>query len=190
LTKRTDEIKAACSEIASNFSNLANLAETVDAAAELLVEAIKAGCKPILCGNGGSAADSQHLAAELMGRFLRDRDPLPALALTTDTSALTAIANDYGYERVFERQLAGIGRSGDVLICLSTSGTSANVCNAARYAKANGIKVIALVGSSGGELAELADLAIKVPATRSDRIQEMHIALGHLLCGFVEAECT
>jgi D-sedoheptulose 7-phosphate isomerase len=140
----------------------------------------------MLCGNGGSAADAQHLAAELVGRYRKDRAPLAALALTVDTSALTAIANDYAFEEVFARQIAGLGRPGDLLLALSTSGDSANVLAAVAAARANGIATIALTGAGGGRLAPLADLAIRVPAARSNAVQELHIAVGHILCGIVE----
>jgi D-sedoheptulose 7-phosphate isomerase len=155
-------------------------------AAEILVEAMRANRKVIFCGNGGSAADAQHLAAELMGRFLIDRSPLPALALTVDTSALTAIGNDYGYDQVFSRQLRGIGVKGDVLVGISTSGNSSNVLKAIDVAKERGIHVIGLTGSKVGKMDELCDVCLKVPATRTDRIQEMHIAVGHIMCGLVE----
>jgi D-sedoheptulose 7-phosphate isomerase len=123
-----------------------------------------------------------------MGRYLRDRKPLPALALTVDTSALTAIGNDYGYEHVFSRQLRGVGRKGDVLFGLSTSGNSANVVQAFTAAKEMGIQTIALTGEGGGKLADMADVAIKVPSDKTNVIQEMHIVIGHTLCGYVEEE--
>ena len=140
----------------------------------------------MFCGNGGSAADSQHLAAELVGRFAREREPLAAISLTVDSSAITAIGNDYGYDHVFERQLRGIGRAGDALVAISTSGQSANVVSAARAARQMGVAVVALTGRSGGALATLADVAISVPATRADSVQELHIAVGHMICDLVE----
>jgi D-sedoheptulose 7-phosphate isomerase len=161
-------------------------APSIAAAAEMLIACFRAGNKVIFCGNGGSAADSQHLAAEFMGRYLKDRKPLPSLSLTVDTSALTAIGNDYGYEHVFSRQLRGIGCRGDVLVGISTSGNSANVVHAFEVAKEHGITCIALTGQGGGKLAALADLAIRVPSGRTNEIQEMHITIGHMLCGFVE----
>ncbi|MGE0626196.1 MAG: D-sedoheptulose 7-phosphate isomerase [Hyphomicrobiaceae bacterium] len=172
--------------IAENMKLLKGQAEVISAAADLLVDSLKSGGKVMFCGNGGSAADAQHLAAELMGRYLKDRAPLPALALTVDTSALTAIANDYAYDEVFCRQLKGIGRAGDVLVGLSTSGNSANVVKAVEAAREAGIKTVALTGQGGGRLAEAADLAIRVPSTRTNSIQEMHIVVGHMLCGFIE----
>lgn len=160
--------------------------ENVASAARLLIACLRAGGKIIFCGNGGSAADSQHLAAEFMGRYLRDRDPLPSIALTVDTSALTAIGNDYGYEHVFSRQLRGIGRCGDALVGISTSGNSGNVVRAFEVAREMAISTIALTGAGGGRIADLADIAIRVPSARTNEIQEMHIMIGHMLCGFVE----
>ena len=161
-------------------------APRIAAASDMLIECFRSGHKAIFCGNGGSAADSQHLAAEFMGRYLRDRKPLPALSLTVDTSALTAIGNDYGYEHVFSRQLRGIGVRDDVLVGISTSGNSANVVHAFGVAREIGVRCIALTGQGGGKLAELADLAIRVPSDRTNEIQEMHITIGHMICGFVE----
>jgi D-sedoheptulose 7-phosphate isomerase len=161
-------------------------APVISAAADMLIECFRGGHKVLFCGNGGSAADSQHLAAEFMGRYLRDRKPLPSLALTVDTSALTAIGNDYGYEHVFSRQLRGIGSAGDVLVGISTSGNSANVVHAFEAAREIGVRCIAMTGAKGGKIADLAELAIKVPSTQTNEIQEMHILIGHMLCGFVE----
>ena len=174
--------------IAQNFARLTAQAPVIVAAAGRLIATLRAGGKILICGNGGSAADAQHIAAELMGRFLKDRAPLPAIALTVDTSALTAIANDYAFEEVFARQVRGIGRCGDLLLALSTSGDSANVLNAVAAAKAMQMTSIALTGESGGRLVSVADLAIRVPARRSSAVQEMHIAVGHILCGIVEDE--
>lgn len=140
------------------------------------------------CGNGGSAADSQHLAAELVGKFKINRSPLRSIALTTDTSILTAVANDYGYENVFSRQLEALGRRGDLLIGISTSGSSPNVVNAFRKAKNMSIKTVALTGSSKCALDELSDIHIKVPSEVTSHIQEFHIMLGQLICGQVERE--
>ena len=173
-------------EASRRFAALEAEAPRIAAAAELLIECFRAGNKVIFCGNGGSAADSQHLAAEFMGRYRRDRKPLPSLSLTVDTSALTAIGNDYGFEHVFSRQLRGIGVRNDVLVGISTSGNSANVVHAFGVAKEIGVRRIALTGQGGGKLADLADLALKVPSTRTNEIQEMHIAIGHMICGFVE----
>ena len=178
-------IAAEIATIAANFARLAAQAPSIAAAAEAMIKSLRAGGKIMLCGNGGSAADAQHLAAELVGRYLKDRAPLAALALTVDTSALTAIANDYAFEEVFARQVTGLGRPGDLLLALSTSGESANVLAAVAAAKAKGIATIALTGAGGGRLAPLADLAIRVPAARSNAVQELHIAVGHILCGIV-----
>lgn len=181
-----NEFKSYCEKVSENFIQLSSLAAEISAASEMLVVALKKGKKIIFCGNGGSAADSQHLAAELMGRYLVDRDPLPAIALTVDTSALTAIGNDYSYEDVFARQLKGIGQEGDVLVALSTSGNSKNVIKAAHTAKEKGIPILGLTGSSGGKMDAICDLCIKVPSQQTNHIQEMHIAIGHMICGAVE----
>jgi D-sedoheptulose 7-phosphate isomerase len=157
-------------------------------AGDLLVTALLAGKKLLLFGNGGSAADAQHIAAELVGRFVRERSPLPAIALTTDTSALTAIGNDYGFENVFERQIRALGQPGDVAIGISTSGRSANVVRAAEAARQAGIRTIALTGGDGGNLAPIVDVAIVVPSTTTARIQECHITIGHVLCEYVDGE--
>ncbi|HEV2508989.1 D-sedoheptulose 7-phosphate isomerase [Bosea sp. (in: a-proteobacteria)] len=182
------EVEAYFTTVADNFTRLAPLAPAVVSCAGILVAALKAGRKIILCGNGGSAADAQHLAAELMGRFLKDRRPLPALALTVDTSALTAIGNDYGFDQVFARQLRGIGVAGDVLIGISTSGNSVNVVKALETARALGISTVGMTGSGGGAMTSLCDMCLKVPSDQTNHIQEMHIAIGHLLCGIVENE--
>ncbi len=165
-----------------------NLAERLAAAARLVAEALKGGNKVMFCGNGGSAADSQHLAAELVGRYRRNRPGLAALALTADTSALTAIGNDFGFEEVFSRQVEALGRPGDVLIAISTSGRSPNVLRAVEAARARGLKTIGLAGRDGGPLAALADVALVVPSADTARIQECHLTLGHVLCDLVEAE--
>ena len=179
-------VEATFREIADNFTRLADQAGQVAEAAALLAAALERGGKVMFCGNGGSAADAQHLAAELMGRFLRDRAPLAAVALTVDTSALTAIGNDYSFADVFSRQVRGLGRAGDALVAISTSGNSENVLRAVARAREAGIATLGLTGAAGGRMAELCDLCIRVPAVRTDRIQEMHIAVGHLICGMVE----
>ncbi|MBA3026395.1 MAG: D-sedoheptulose 7-phosphate isomerase, partial [Sulfurimonas sp.] len=144
--------------------------------------------KTILAGNGGSAADAQHIAAELVGRYGFDRPSIPSLALTTDTSNLTAIGNDYGYDKVFSRQLEGMGQSGDIFIGISTSGNSLNIINAFHSAKNKGIMTVALVGRDGGEMAKMADYAIIIPSNSTPRIQESHILIGHILCDIIEKE--
>lgn len=157
----------------------------IDQAITLCVESIQQGGKILFAGNGGSASDAQHLAAELVGRYKSDRPSIAGLALTTDTSALTAIGNDYGYEEVFSRQLEGLGREGDVLIAISTSGNSKNIIRAISVARDKGVKVIGLSGA-GGQLKELADICLAVPAPLTASIQEAHIMLGHIICAGLE----
>jgi len=158
--------------------------------AEMILETIAGGNKILICGNGGSAADAQHIAAEFVGRFETERKALPAIALTTDTSALTALANDYGFERVFARQVEALGRAGDLLIALSTSGNSPNVNAAVMSARQIGCKTIGLTGSGGKKLASLCEACILVPATRTARIQEAHITIGHIWCEIVDGKFT
>ena len=150
--------------------------------------ALEKGRKILICGNGGSAADSQHMAAEFVGRFVKERQSLPALALTVDTSLLTAVGNDYGFDYVFSRQVEGLGQEGDVLIAISTSGNSANVVKAVKTAKEKGIYVIALTGENGGVLAKESDLCLAVPSQVTARIQEMHIMIIHMICEIAEAD--
>ena len=169
------------------FGRLGSLEPNVDLAGETIARALEAGGKVMFCGNGGSAADSQHLAAEFSGRFIADRRPLAGLALSTDSSALTCIGNDYGFEHVFTRQLQALGKSGDCLVGISTSGKSPNVVNAFGYARSVGIVTIGLLGGDGGLLASACDIAIIVPYRVTARIQEAHILIGHSLCGIVEA---
>lgn len=161
-------------------------APTIVRAAAVITESLKAGGKVLLFGNGGSAADAQHLAAEFVGRFAMERKALPAIALTTDTSILTAVGNDYGYEHVFVRQVQALGRANDVAIGISTSGKSPNVVEAIRVAGAMGLRTFALSGNDGGPLASAAEIAVVVPSRITARIQECHIALGHVLCELVE----
>ena len=150
---------------------------------------LKAGHKIMLCGNGGSAADSQHIAAELIGRFEKERKSMAAIALTTDTSALTAIGNDYGYDQVFSRQVEGLGQSGDLLIGISTSGNSKNVVKAMEVAQSKSIRTVALVGDKpGGAMQAIADYVLAAPSTNTARIQECHILMMHTLCQLVESE--
>jgi len=153
---------------------------------QLLIKCFKRGNKILLCGNGGSAADAQHLAAEFTGRFVRERRPLPAIALTTDASAMTAIANDFGFETVFSRQVQALSVKGDVVIGLSTSGKSQNVKQALLMAKSCGCATIGLLGSDGGEIAKIADKSIIVHSTNTARVQEMHITIGHILCDLID----
>ena len=170
------------------FALLPRLESEIVAAGALMARTLAAGRKVMLCGNGGSAADSQHIAAELTGRFIADRRPLAALALTTDTSALTCIANDYSFEDVFARQVSGLGASGDCLIGISTSGHSRNVIRAVEAARDRDLRVIGLLGRDGGALGPLCDVAIIVPSATTARIQEAHSLIGHTLCGMVESE--
>ena len=174
-------------EISANFTKLQALEGKIAAAAAALVQASQTRQKILFCGNGGSAADAQHLAAELTGRYERNRAAYPAIALTVDSSVLTAVANDFGYEQVFARQVEALGNSGDILIAISTSGRSANVIAALKQAKRQGLVTIGLCGSEGRDMTGLCDHLIAVPATRTNRIQEMHIAIGHILCGAVES---
>ncbi len=161
-------------------------AEAILAAAEMIVEAFKAGHKVLLFGNGGSAADAQHMAAEFVNRFQIERPALPAIALTTDTSALTSIGNDYDFREIFARQLKALAREGDVAIAISTSGTSANVLRAVQAAREIPIHVIAFTGRGGGEMAKLSDIALVVPSDCTQHIQESHITVGHVICELVD----
>lgn len=160
--------------------------ELIKEAADFCIESFKESGKVLFCGNGGSAADAQHLAAELSGRYLLDREPLFAEALHVNTSFVTAVANDYHYDEVFARMVKAAGRKGDVLVGLSTSGNSPNVVKAIEKAKEIGMKTIALTGESGGKLAALCDICIKVPSKNTARIQETHILVGHILCEEIE----
>jgi D-sedoheptulose 7-phosphate isomerase len=178
--KRLEESARVKHELADR--HLAALLEIAEAARACL----KRGRTLYLCGNGGSAADAQHIAAELTGRFKKERKGLPAVALTTDSSALTAIGNDYGFERIFERQVEALVGKGDVLLAISTSGNSPNVLRAARKAKALGATTIGLTGRSGGKLKRIADHCLCVPSDETPHIQEAHITIGHLLCEFLE----
>ena len=160
--------------------------ENVLKIANICIDSLNSGGKIIFCGNGGSAADSQHLAAELVSRFNFDRPALAAIALTTDTSALTAIGNDYGYERVFSRQLEAIGRDGDVLFGFSTSGRSKNILLAFEQAKKMNIKTVGMLGIDGRDIGKIADEQINIPSSYTPKIQEGHICIGHIICGVIE----
>jgi len=166
------------------------LVEPAERAARLLDTCLAGGSKILVCGNGGSAADSQHLAAELVGRFEREREPLAAIALTTDTSILTAVANDYAYDEVFARQVSGLGREGDVLVAISTSGNSPSILRAVEAAHRRCMRVLAFTGRDGGRLAAALppdDVELRVPHERTCRIQEVHLLLIHCLCDAIEA---
>lgn len=160
--------------------------ESIETAAKLLMETFARGNKILLCGNGGSAADAQHIAAEFVVRYEKKRRALPAIALTTDSSILTAHANDFDFDSVFARQIEALGNSGDTLIAISTSGNSKNIIQAAQIARAKNLNVIALTGETGGALIDVANLTITVPSTVTARIQETHILIGHYWCGVVE----
>jgi len=166
-----------------------NLSRIISAA-ELIIGAITSGHKLFFCGNGGSAADSQHIAAEFVGRFQRERKAWPAIALTTDSSALTALGNDYTFDIVFSRPLQALGQKGDVLIAISTSGNSKNVLEAVKQAKLMGINTIAVTGGKGGQLAGLCDIAIIAASSKTARIQESHLVILHSLCELVENSLT
>ena len=165
-----------------------SLANAIADAAQKILDAYREGKKVFLIGNGGSAADAQHIAAELVGRFKLKRRALPAIALTTDTSVLTALANDYGYNAIFSRQLEALANDKDVLIAITTSGTSPNILTAVEAAREKGMFVIGLTGEKGGGLKETADLTIAVPSNDTPRIQEAHITIGHVICSIVERE--
>jgi D-sedoheptulose 7-phosphate isomerase len=162
--------------------------DAVVAAADAMLEAFGRGAKVLIFGNGGSAADAQHFACELVGRFLRDRRALPAMALTPDTTTLTAIANDYGFDRVFVRQLEALGRPGDVAVAISTSGASANVLAGVQYAKSHGLKTVAFTGGSGGPIGAAADVHVHVPHELTPRVQELHRTLIHAVCDVIERQ--
>ena len=168
------------------FNRLSALTDDVVRAAALISSVVSKGNKVMFCGNGGSAADSQHLAAEFVGRFVKDRRPLAALALSTDSSALTCIGNDYGFDDVFYRQVVGLGKPGDCLVAISTSGNSRNVIKAVEAARAAQIRVIGFLGRDGGALRNLCDIPLVVASPTTARIQEAHIFIGHTLCGMVE----
>ncbi|MDD2790498.1 MAG: D-sedoheptulose 7-phosphate isomerase [Sulfurimonas sp.] len=182
-----DQIKKSYETKQDIYNNDA-LIDTIEKVAKECVRLYRGSNKTILAGNGGSAADAQHIAAELVGRYGFDRPSIPSLALTTDTSNLTAIGNDYGYDKVFSRQLEGMGQKGDIFIGISTSGNSVNIINAFESAKAKGIMTVALVGRDGGKMGEIADIAIIVPSNSTPRIQESHILIGHILCDIIEKE--
>jgi D-sedoheptulose 7-phosphate isomerase len=170
------------------FQQLGALDADVGRAGTLIADALRADGKLLSCGNGGSAADAQHIASELTGRFIKDRKPLAGIALTTDSSALTCIGNDYSFDEIFARQLMALGRPGDVLLAISTSGNSANVLRAAEVAREGGIRVVGLLGRDGGRLKALSDVAIVVPDGITARIQEAHLLIIHTLCGLMEQQ--
>jgi D-sedoheptulose 7-phosphate isomerase len=167
-----------------------SMEEQLEKASKLAVDTLKNGNKILLCGNGGSAADAQHIAAELTGRYKTERRGLPGIALTTDTSALTAIGNDYGYDRVFDRQVESLANSGDLIIGISTSGNSANVVSALKLGQEMGCKTLGLTGRTGGSMNDVCDINLVVPSDNTPRIQEMHILFGHTICQIIDDELS
>ena len=182
-----ERIRAIIRESEELHGRISALAPRIGQAAELVTGALSRGGKVMFAGNGGSASDAQHLAAEFVNRFQRERGPMAGLALTTDTSVLTSIANDYSFEEIFSKQVSALGRQGDVLVGISTSGSSKNIVRALEEAKSMGIVTIGLTGE-GGVIKDLADCAIAVPSGRTARVQELHILIGHILCELVEEE--
>ena len=173
-------------ELLENMASDTVLQDNLRRAALTCINCLRSGGKIMLAGNGGSAADAQHIAGELVSRFMFDRPGLPAVALTTDTSILTAIGNDYGYEHLFARQIQALGRRGDVLIVYSTSGKSANILRAVETARDKGMETIGYTGNSGGPMRDLCDILLEVPSSETPKIQEGHLVLGHILCGLIE----
>ena len=180
------DIEAIWDEHLRTAAALRPLAAEVDRAVDLIAQSMRAGGTLLVCGNGGSAADAQHIAAELTGRFLRDRRPLPAMALHGNTSSLTAIGNDYGYDEVFAREVGAHGRGGDVLLAISTSGNSRNVVRAIEVAREKQMAVVGLTGEHGGKMRDLCDICLCVPSASTPRIQECHIIVGHTICELLE----
>ena len=180
-----DQIRASISTKQAILSDK-GLMRNIAAAAQMIVDAYEQGKKPLLAGNGGSAADAQHIAGEFVSKFYFDRPGIASIALTTDTSIITAIGNDYGYDKLFSRQIQAQGSAGDVFIGISTSGNSANLVEALRMCGQKGIKTIGLTGFTGGEMDSMCDLCIKVPSGETPRIQESHILIGHIICCIVE----
>ena len=182
-------IKEILNEISNNFIVLAekNIPQ-INEASDLIIKSLNSGGKIMFCGNGGSAADSQHLSAELVGRYMKNRKPLASIALSTDTSVITAISNDFSFDEIFSRQIESIGNEGDILYAISTSSKSKNVIAALKMAQSLKIKTIGVTGSDSGGFRDLCDVTISAPASRPDRIQEMHIAIGQIICEILESE--
>ncbi|MFH1684116.1 MAG: D-sedoheptulose 7-phosphate isomerase [Candidatus Margulisiibacteriota bacterium] len=184
-----EQIKAKLKEsIEVKNQVIKNIVPQIETAAKWMIESLKSGNKIIFFGNGGSAADAQHLAAELIGRFLKDRRALPSIALSTNSSILTCLGNDFGFETIFARQIEGLAKKGDIAFGISTSGNSKNVLVGLEKAKEMGCITIGLLGCDGGSIASVADLSITVPSKATPRIQESHITIGHILCGLIETE--
>lgn len=188
MEKKISQIISQSISVKNKLLGDAGLVRTIGAIAQLMVDALKKGNRIYFCGNGGSAADAQHLAAELSGRFYTDRDALPAEALHCNTSYLTAVANDYGYDLVYARLIKGIALKGDVLVGLSTSGNSGNILRAFETAKEKGVITVGMTGESGGKMKACSDYLINVPSQDTPRIQESHILIGHIICQLVEEE--
>ena len=186
MTHVADRIRESAAVLAAMAGDAA-LCDAVERAVDLVVGSLRAGGKLLLCGNGGSAADAQHWAGELVSRFHYDRPGLAAVALTTDTSILTGIGNDYGYERLFARQVEALGRPGDVLFALSTSGRSPNILAALRAAREIGLRSVGFTRGAGGDMEALCDVTLRVPSESTPRIQEGHEVLGHIICAMVES---
>ena len=180
------ELNKTAALITALLADRALIAQVIESA-ELIVSTLRAGGKVLLAGNGGSAADAQHIAGEFVSRFHYDRPGLPAIAITTDTSILTAIGNDYGYDRLFSRQVQALGNKGDVFVGISTSGNSTNIVEALKAAKEQGLKTIGFTGNKGGKMLEMCDIALRMPSPETPKIQEGHIVIGHIICGLVEA---
>lgn len=183
ITAELEKTIRVITAVAADQSLIAQISD----AAQAITSALRAGNKLLIAGNGGSAADAQHIAGEFVSRFHYDRPGLPAIALTTDTSIITAIGNDYGYDRLFERQVQALGRAGDVFVGISTSGNSTNVIAALRQAREMGIYTIGFSGAGGGKMAELCDIVLRIPSPETPKIQEGHITVGHIICGLVES---
>lgn len=188
MNKKIKEIIQASADVKNKIAQNDAMLATIDTCVSAIVTAFKSGNKVLFCGNGGSAADAQHLAAEFSGRFYTDRDALPAEALHCNTSYLTAVANDYGYDLVYSRIIKGTGNKGDVLVGLSTSGNSKNILNAFEAAKQKEMLTIGLTGETGGKMKAVSDYLINVPSGDTPRIQESHILIGHIICQLVEEQ--
>lgn len=186
MQQKLKEIINQSIEVKKNILTNLNLTSNIEEAVQEIVKAFQAGNKVLFCGNGGSAADAQHLAAEFSGRFYKDRKALPSDALHCNSSYLTAVANDYSYDVIYSRLIEGIGVKGDVLIGLSTSGNSTNIFKAFESAKLLGMKTIAFTGESGGKMKDISDILLNVPSSVTPRIQESHIMIGHIICELVE----
>ncbi len=169
-----------------NTESIYKLIPKINNLTNIIISAFKKEKKLLICGNGGSAADAQHFASELIGRYEKERSSFPAIALTTDTSAITSISNDFGFDNVFSRQIEGLGKPGDVLIVISTSGNSKNLIRAIETAKKNNVRCVALLGNQGGLISEMVDLKIIISSKRTCRIQEMHGLIIHIICGLIE----